>query len=173
MEEEGAIDMTDDINKFYVSWVAIKVISPAVRKFVRPWNSHRIPGRNGGIPTVLARTSDRATRIQPPSIPSVDYAIALNKNMGGRLSAESVYGVDAIDNYSGLRTLHERDFNLAYPHMDAIFEDILHERGEIFKQAIQSFNSLHAEIIYTSLFINVEIKLISQRSKCQALLSKP
>ena len=36
-----------------------------------------------------------------------------------------------------------------------------------------TFNFLHAEIIYTSPFINAEIKFISQRSKCRALLSKP
>ena len=35
-----------------------------------------------------------------------------------------------------------------------------------------NINSLHTEIIYTSPFINAEIKFISQRSKCQALLSK-
>ena len=33
-------------------------------------------------------------------------------------------------------------------------------------------NTLHAEIIYTSLLINAEIKFISQRSKGQALPSK-
>lgn len=40
MEEEEVIDMTDDLNKFFVSWVAIKVISPAVGRFARSWNSH-------------------------------------------------------------------------------------------------------------------------------------
>lgn len=53
-----------------------------------------------------------------------------------------MYGVDPIANYSGLQALRERDFNLVYPSMDAIFENILHERGEIFKQAIQSFIDL-------------------------------
>ena len=61
--------MTDDLNKSCVSWVAIKVISPAVGRIVRSWNSHQIPGRNGGIPNVLARTSDCTTRLQPASIP--------------------------------------------------------------------------------------------------------
>ena len=34
-------------------------------------------------------------------------------------------------------------------------------------------NSLHAEMIYTSPFINAEINVISLRSKWQALPSKP
>ena len=37
---------------------------------------------------------------------------------------------------------------------------------------IRCINSFHAEIIYTSPFINTEIKFSSRRSKCQALLSK-
>ena len=35
------------------------------------------------------------------------------------------------------------------------------------------FNTLHTEIIYTSPFINAEIKINCLRSKWQALLSKP
>ena len=80
---EEVIYMTDDLNKFCVSWVAIKVISPAVGRFIRSWNSHRIPGRNGAIPSVLDRMSDHATRLQPASIPSVDDAVALHENIGG------------------------------------------------------------------------------------------
>ena len=38
---------------------------------------------------------------------------------------------------------------------------------------IQCVNTLHAEIIYTSPFINAEIKIICLRSKWQALLIKP
>ena len=37
----------------------------------------------------------------------------------------------------------------------------------------QRINTLHAEIIYTSPFINAEIKIICLRSKWQALLIKP
>ena len=36
-----------------------------------------------------------------------------------------------------------------------------------------NYITLHAEVIYMSPFINAEIKFISLRSKCQALLSKP
>ena len=38
---------------------------------------------------------------------------------------------------------------------------------------VASFITLHAEIIYTSPFINAEIKIICLRSKWQVLLSKP
>ena len=39
--------------------------------------------------------------------------------------------------------------------------------------ALHIINTLHAEIIYTSPFINAEIKIICLRSKWQVLLSKP
>ena len=56
MEGDEEIDMTDELTKFCVSWVTINVVSPAVKNFVS-WNFHRIPGRSGGIPNVLARIS--------------------------------------------------------------------------------------------------------------------
>ena len=36
----------------FVSSVVIMAISKAVHNFVCSWNSHRITGRNGGIPNV-------------------------------------------------------------------------------------------------------------------------
>ena len=49
MEDEEVISMNNEMHKFCVSWVTIKVIATAITTFVGAWNSHRVPGRNGGI----------------------------------------------------------------------------------------------------------------------------
>lgn len=142
MEESEEIDMNDGCTKFCVSWVTINIVSHAITRFVASWNSHRLPGRYGGIPNVLARLTDQTTQVLPGTIPSVDYAATLHQNMGGTLSPERCFGVDPIAMYPRLQALRERDFKIAYPSMDAVFEDILHGHGGLFKQAIHSFIDL-------------------------------
>ena len=83
MEGSEEIVMTNDVTKFCVSWVTINVVSPAVESFVSSWNAHRIPGRDGGIPIVLAWTRNQATHLQRLSIPTVEDAISLHANAGG------------------------------------------------------------------------------------------
>ena len=139
MEGDEEIDMTDELTKFCVSWVTINVVSPAVKNFVVSWNSHRIPGRSGGIPNVLARISHCTTELQPSVVPTLAQAVSLHENRGGCLSAEGRYGSDPIASYPGLQQLRERDFREAYPSMNALFENILHEDGSLFKEAVHSF----------------------------------
>ena len=142
MEDDGQINMADDITKFCVSWVAIKVMAPATERFVNAWNAHRIPGSQGGIPNVLAQESSRVTPLGQGSIPSVDEAILAHENSGGHLTPESCYGLDPIEDYPGLQRLRERDFLHEFPHMNAVFENILHHDRSIFRQAILFFVDL-------------------------------
>ena len=51
------------------------------------------------------------------------------------------------------------------------FPDKLFVTFQYVSHVREMYNSLHAEIIYTSPFINAEIKFFSQRSKCQAYAS--
>jgi len=44
MVEEEIIDMRDDIDKFCVSWVTIRVVQAGVKELVPAWNHHLIPG---------------------------------------------------------------------------------------------------------------------------------
>lgn len=142
MEGEEEIDMTDELTKFCVSWVTINVVSPAIKNFVGSWNSHRIPGRSGGIPNVLARVSNCTTELQPSTVPTLAQAVSLHEGRGGSLSAEGHYGSDPIATYPGLQQLRERDFREVYPSMSALFENVLHEGGALFKEAIHSFIDL-------------------------------
>ena len=45
MENEGAIDMEDEVTKYCVSWVTRQVVEVGLRYAVNSWNCHPIPGR--------------------------------------------------------------------------------------------------------------------------------
>ena len=143
MEGDGLIDMGNDVTKFSVSWVTIRVVAQPVEMFVRAWNAHTIPGNRGGIPNVLARTSSQVAHIRPMHIPTVDEAVQNHESSGGQLTREATYGTDPIAGYEGLQALRERDFALVFPSMDAVFQDILHANGDLFRQAILHFRDLN------------------------------
>ena len=89
MESAGEIEMSDYMTKFGVSWTTIRVIQTAVRNFVAAWNEHRLPGCMGGIPNLLAQRANQTTRLDPLSIPTTSFAIALHEQLGGQLTRES------------------------------------------------------------------------------------
>ena len=53
MEASSLINMQDETTKFCVSWTTIQVASVGLIRFIQAWNSHRIDGRNGGVPNHL------------------------------------------------------------------------------------------------------------------------
>ena len=83
MEEEEVINMRNEMHRFCVSWVTIQVIAPAITVFVRAWNSHRLPGRNGGIPHELADRTRQIRTLLPAQVPSASEAVALHEASGG------------------------------------------------------------------------------------------
>ena len=44
MENEGILDMDDDVVKYCVSWVTRQVVEVGLRTTVGSWNAHPIPG---------------------------------------------------------------------------------------------------------------------------------
>ncbi len=118
MESNGEINMEDEITKFCVSYVTIMVISNALADFVSAWNSHRIPGRNGGIPSMLARTTNQVTQLNPTHIPSTDTVIQLfERGSSNRLTRESTFGRDPLHGHPQLRSLRQRDFFNQFPNV--------------------------------------------------------
>ena len=107
MENNDEITMGEGVTKFCVSWVTIKVIE--VLTFVHAWNSHRIPGPQGGIPNVLALHRN-ITVLPSTSVPSTPQIIAVHESNGRRLSRTFVYGSDPLCNHLELQALRERDF---------------------------------------------------------------
>ena len=71
----------------------------------------------------------------------MDSAIDTRLSQGGYLSPECtmVYGTDPTVNYFMLQKLREHDFTSLYPSYELLFEDISHNNGSLFQQAILSF----------------------------------
>ena len=46
LENDGAIDMGNEMCKFSVSWFCIEVASVGIKLFISSWNNHPIPGVN-------------------------------------------------------------------------------------------------------------------------------
>lgn len=65
----------------FVSTVSVMVISKAIEHFFSSWNSHQISGRNGGIPNVLARSSNRVTLLRPTDVPTMIEAVVAYEQM--------------------------------------------------------------------------------------------
>ena len=123
MEAEEIIDMQNSLHKFSVSWVTIHLLASPVAAFISAWNSHTIPGRNGGIPDMLPTRSCCISPLPLPlplsHVPSVHEAVNLHESTIGRLTRESTYGVDPLELHPELQQLRERDFLNAFP-------DVLH-----------------------------------------------
>ena len=142
MEGAQEIDMSNNVVKFCVSWTTMKVITPALIRFVGSWNNHRIPGSSGGIPNDLA---SRRNAITPPgqlSVPTTSEAVHLFTSAGGHLTPESSFGEDPIGAFQHLKELRTRDFSCRYPSMEAILENVLHSDGLMFRQSIKYFIEL-------------------------------
>ncbi len=142
METNGEIDMSSNTTKFCVSWITINVIGTAIQNFIQAWNFHRIPGRRGGIPNVLAAATSRTTTLPRAAIPSTSQAIQLLASLGGALTLEREFGRDPLQGCIRLQELRERDFRQRFPNVAILFEDVLHGNPFQFKQALQYFITL-------------------------------
>ena len=87
------ISINNEMHKFCVSWVTIKVIATAITTFVHAWNSHRPPGSNGGIPYELAACTRQTRMLLPQLVPSAAQAVTPHENAEGCLVHESPYKV--------------------------------------------------------------------------------
>ena len=141
MENNDEINMGEEVTKFCVSWVTIKVIEVAILTFVHAWNSrnsHRIPGPQGGIPNVLALHRN-ITVLPSTSVPSTPQIIGVHESNGRRLSRTFVYGSDPLCNHLELQALCERDFFHQFPSMTNVFESVLLGNASLLRECIQYF----------------------------------
>lgn len=141
MEAEEFIDMQNELHRFSVSWVTIRVIASLLTTFITAWNLHTIPSRNGGILDVLATTTCRIHALPPLQVPSVLDAVTLHDTIIGQLTHESTYGEDPLRMYPHLIALRESDFSTAFPLME-IFSNVTHNNSMMLKEVItHSFDS--------------------------------
>ena len=87
------------MTKFCVSWVTIRVMESAITHFIQAWNSHRIPGPRGGIPSVLSQQRNIVT-LSSAVVPSTTEIISPHESDGRHpLSRNVVYSSDPLHNY--------------------------------------------------------------------------
>ena len=140
MEARDEVDMTNTTVKFCVSWTTLNVIKKAVQNFIIAWNAHRIPGIRGGIPTVLANLAPQTSLLQASVVPTTAEMITIHRRRGGRaLTEEHAFGRDPLEGSIELQQSRERDFRLHFPSMELIFQNILHDDGSLFREAIHLF----------------------------------
>ena len=75
MESAGELDLSNDKDKFSVSWVTITVLSHPLSEFVQAWNHHRIAGSSGGIPIHLACNNNSLTPIPSTAVPQTNQLL--------------------------------------------------------------------------------------------------
>ena len=142
MENNGEIDMEDGVTRFCVSRVSIMIVAIPIMNFISAWNCHRIPGRNGGIPNVLARNG-QVSRLDPSQVPSTESAVRQHETRRAtRLSRVSSFGQDPLHRNECLQRIRDRDFLRHFPNMESIFQDHLHGRPQVFKDAMHHLISL-------------------------------
>ena len=147
MENNGEISMGDNVTKFCVSWVVISVMESPIKDFISAWNSHRIPGRNGGIPNQLA-SHNGITPLSPSVVPSTAQCVQAHESSGRHLAHDLVFGSDPLMDYPQLQSLRENQFRTEFPDLDLIFKDILHRDGQLFKNCIHRLAHSYAQLIF-------------------------
>lgn len=142
MEEAEYIDMRNNIHRFAVSWVGIQVAASPISTFVEAWNDHRIPGPQGGIPSIMASNTCQIQALPSVQVPSTSEAIQLHESARSQLTRECTFGTDPLTGYHRLQALRQRDFYSRHPSMEAIFTDVLHNSGLMLQDAILTFIEL-------------------------------
>ena len=141
MENEDEINMGDEVTKFCVLWLTLRLIECPIWSFIQAWNYHRIPGPQGGIPNTLAQNS-RITPLHTSLVPSISQAIVLHERSGSCVSTNSIYGYDPLVGHLHLQALRERDLLAAFPDMSVLFEGVLHGNAYLFKSCVWYFQQL-------------------------------
>ena len=150
MENREKLNMGNDVTRFCVSWVTIRVMQSGIERFVAAWNSHRIPGPEGGIPNELASRNSRVTQLNPSYILSTSDMVQFHEQQKSALSRDTAYGSDPLTGHPELQQLRERGLNLLFPDMDIVFQGVLHGDAQLFENCLCYF--IHLTNSFASLF---------------------
>lgn len=83
--------------------------------------------------------TNRVRRINNPAIiPSVDQAICMYENAGGRITRESSFGIDPLKDNATLTTRREEHFVQNNSAFDDIFSSLVNGNSSPFERAILS-----------------------------------
>ena len=85
---------------------------------------------------MLARSTNRVTRVRPTDVPSMLETVASCERSGSRLTRVSSFGRDPLYGHENFQRLRDRDFRVRYPDMQMIFQEVLHRSSHMFRCAI-------------------------------------
>ena len=159
---EEKIDMSNEYNKFCVSWVATQVSQIGIKRFINSWNHHRIPGKNlifirsfliyiiftytshmfyfialglgKGIPLKIKDTCNEAHPIDPNALLSTEDAYRHYTTFKGKLTRVSRFGEDPLEGNPTYQKLRDENF-LKFFDFNDIFTDVL-QQGSKLQEAI-------------------------------------
>ena len=67
-----------------------------VQQLMPAWNEHRIAGRRGGIPNVLAHRNNFVSQIPTEAVTQTEEAVAAFQQAGGNLTLHGEFGRDPL-----------------------------------------------------------------------------
>ena len=146
LEENERITLSNPVAKFSISWVAMQVAYAGAETLVSGWNEHRIAGRSGGIPNVLAHRSNMVAPVVPDLIPSVADAVEAFHLAGGHLTLCRDFGLDLLEGNEALQHQRLQRFLEVYKPLD-IFSEVVHQVCDGLSAAIHYTTTITQELI--------------------------
>ncbi|XP_020899410.1 uncharacterized protein LOC110238104 [Exaiptasia diaphana] len=148
MVQEELIDMTDEIDKYCVSWITIQTVQAGIQELLPAWNNHSIPGK--GKPVNIMRTCYSAVSLQEHSIPTPEAAVLQYERAGGKLKHFGLFGVDPLESDPFLRATRSREFLKHFPSFDVIFNELVNNKPNMMRQAVMLFINITRDLAVSS-----------------------
>ena len=152
LERDQAFDLDDGLQQFCVSWVTMQVASCGAVQLAAAWNNHRIPGRLGGIPSVLQRRTDATVTLNNGTVPTVNDAVHMFQQAGGALTLPTTFGLDLLEDRIDLQRERQRLFVEHYDITD-LFSSVVHGRSDRLRAAINAAYNL-------TVYLSVQVQAI-------------
>lgn len=115
--------MEDEVTKFSVSYLALRVCGTGSRQVIDSWNVHVIPGK--GTPNNLQAQNDRTTLINERVVQTRDEAVKLYEERGGQLTFWPEFGIDPLCNSEIMALRHSNEFNANFLNLNDLFYEVV------------------------------------------------
>ena len=92
-----------------------------------------------GVPDVLFQSNFYCAPVLPNQIPPACETMAEYRRMGGRITEESIFGVDPLNNDNARKLRCDEDFFSRFPSFEAVSSAIANHQEVVFQQALLGF----------------------------------
>ena len=134
--------MSDPVLNYCVSCVINFVCKDAAEHLISSWNCHRIPGPLGCIPIENMLATRRNQILPEPLIPTTPEVVQMYGELGGSRSRDSSFGWDPLVINEEAYQNRVARFLLLGPTGRPIFSDVVHEKKDRLRRAIEYFYQL-------------------------------